>query len=286
MHASDLSPPLRFALHTLHTLLEGEYHGLDYVPASQFTGFRFDTLKRLGLVTHVNDELSGYSLTETGRQLLSSQPPPSQGFFMAGQFIPFKPAPMSTMPAFPRIMTEIETLNLRLRPFRLEDLDEYHAQIYSDPDVTRYLPGGKPRRKDQTEYVLRYFLDHAQEHGFSAWAVETKDGHQLIGHCGLVYLLGRNEVELVYAIGKAYWGQGLATEAACAALRFGFEVLHLERILALAFPENLPSQRVMQKIGMQFESVTDRYYNTQLVLYTHARDVYQPMSTVYRVRST
>jgi ribosomal-protein-alanine N-acetyltransferase len=284
MRKSDLSPPLRCALHTLHTLLEGEYHGLDSVPASQFTGFRFDALQRLGLVTISPD---GISLTSAGKQAALQHPPPSQGFFMAGCFFPFSIPPAAhfhTLPHHALVLAEIETLNLRLRPFRLEDLDAYHAQIYSDPDVTRFLPGGQPRRKEQTEYILRYFIDHAQEHGFSVWAVEAKRAGQLIGHCGLAHLLGRSEIELVYAIGKAHWGQGLASEAAAAALRYGFETLRLERILALAYPENLPSQRVMQKIGMQYECVTERYYNAQLVLYSQTREAHQPSLTHYRVR--
>jgi ribosomal-protein-alanine N-acetyltransferase len=182
-------------------------------------------------------------------------------------------------------MREIETNRLRMRLFKPEDLDDYHAQIYSDPDVTRYLPGGKPRPKDKTQAVLEYFVDHNQQHGFTVWAVFDKPDNRFVGHCGLLYLEGTPDVELAYAFGKAFWGMGIASEAARASLRYGFETVGLARILALAFPDNRASQRVMQKIGMQHRGMTDRYHNAQLVLYALEREAYRPDNSVYIVHS-
>jgi RimJ/RimL family protein N-acetyltransferase len=164
-------------------------------------------------------------------------------------------------------VTRIETKRLLLQDFTPADLEDYHRQIYSDSDVTRYLPGGKPRPIERTQYVLNFSVEHAQKHGFTFWAVVNKASHQFMGHCGLIYLEESPEVEVAYAFGKAFWGQGIATEAARACLRFGFESAGLEQILALAEPENIASQRVMQKIGMQYQGTTHRYYNHILVLY-------------------
>jgi ribosomal-protein-alanine N-acetyltransferase len=173
-------------------------------------------------------------------------------------------------------MPVLETERLILRPFVPADLDDYHAQIYSDPDVTRYLPGGRPRPLDRTQVVLDYSIEHGRKHGFTLWAVVRKADHQFIGHCGLVYLQNSPEVEIAYAIGKAFWGQGYVTEAARAALRYGFETAGLEQIIALAVPENIASQRVMQKIGMHYQGTTDRYYNTELALYILNRADFKP----------
>lgn len=170
----------------------------------------------------------------------------------------------------------IATARLHLRPFRDDDLQVYHETIYSDADVTRFLPGGKPRPLDGTQTVLDFAIAHQRKHGFSIWAVERRADYHFLGHCGLVYLRDAPQVEVAYAFGAAYWGQGYATEAARASLRFGFQTLKLDRILALAFPENIGSQRVMQKIGMRHQGETEQYYRTRLVLYTADRADWTP----------
>jgi ribosomal-protein-alanine N-acetyltransferase len=181
-------------------------------------------------------------------------------------------------------MREIETERLRLRGFQPGDLETYQATIYGDADVMRYLPGGQPRPIERTRDVLNFFIEHEQQHGFTVWAVVDKATGAFLGHCGLVYLNNDVEVEIAYAFGKAYWGQGFAPEAARACLRCGFEAAGLPYILAVAFPANLASQRVMQKIGMQYQGTTDRYYNAELVLYSASRDAWQPDSSPYKVK--
>jgi ribosomal-protein-alanine N-acetyltransferase len=68
-------------------------------------------------------------------------------------------------------------------------------------------------------------------------------------------------------LAKSYWGRGLATEAAEAALRFGFEIAKLERIVAIAKHENIASRRVMEKLGMKYEKDA-YYYNNDVVYYS------------------
>ena len=169
-------------------------------------------------------------------------------------------------------MAMIETERLILRPFVPSDLTEYHRHIYSDHDVTRYLPGGKPRPREATQKVLEYAIRHGEEYGYTLWAVIDKENMAFLGHCGLMTLQNGVEVEVAYALGKAFWGQGYAPEAARASLRYGFEQFGLEQILALAVPDNQASQRVMQKIGMHYQGITNDYYDTPLVLYTLARE--------------
>jgi ribosomal-protein-alanine N-acetyltransferase len=168
-------------------------------------------------------------------------------------------------------MVTIKTARLTIRPFELTDLDAYHTQIYSDADVTRYLPGGRPRPREETEDVIAFFIKDREREGFSIDAVIDNASGQLIGHCGLHRLPEDRSVEVGYSFGKAHWGQGYATEAAYAALRYGFETLELRRIIALAMPPNVASQRVMQKLAMQYQGITDVYYHTELVFYTLER---------------
>lgn len=179
-------------------------------------------------------------------------------------------------------MAEIETARLRLRMFRAADADDYQRLIHGDPDVMRYLPGGVPRSRDRTEASIAAIVEHWDQYGFGLWAVETKNGKEYLGNCGLMTVPNMADtVEVAYALGKPYWGKGIATEAARASLRFGFEHLRLEQIVALAFPPNVASQRVMDKIGMCRAGITDRYYQTDLVLYTLARADFRPGDEAY-----
>jgi RimJ/RimL family protein N-acetyltransferase len=179
------------------------------------------------------------------------------------------------------LIPTLETARLILRPFVVDDLQEYHTRIYSDPDVTRYLPGGVPRPIERTRVVLEFSIEHGEKHGFSLWAVIEKASGMLIGQCGLLYMQNAVDVEIAYAFGKDYWGQGYAAEAGIACLRYGFETTGLPQIVAVAFPANLASQRVMQKIGMTHQGLTGQYYNAELVLYTMQRADFQPNESPY-----
>lgn len=179
-------------------------------------------------------------------------------------------------------MHTIETARLKIRPFTFDDLDAYHRQVYSDPDVTRYLPGGKPRSREATRDVIAYFIDHDQQCGFSIAAVLDRSTGELIGHCGL-HRFSSGDVEIGYSFAKACWGQGIATEAGHATLRYGFETLALDEMIALAFPPNLASQRVMQNLGMTHEGTTSDYYNSELVIYRLASQDFTPGDAYYKV---
>ncbi|MCC6616326.1 MAG: GNAT family N-acetyltransferase [Anaerolineae bacterium] len=175
----------------------------------------------------------------------------------------------------------IHTDRLRIRPFTLDDVDDYHRVINSDADVMRYLPSGAPVPRERSAAILRYFIEHGQQWGFSFMAVADKTSATLMGHVGLHKL--SDAVEIGYALGKAYWGGGYATEAARALLRYGFEHHQLAEIIGLAFAANSASRRVMERLGMTYAGETDRYYETTLVLYRLARDQFTPAPGQYLV---
>lgn len=168
-------------------------------------------------------------------------------------------------------MREIETPRLRLRQFTLNDLDDL-SRLYSNPDLMRYIGKGI-KTKNETETALSSILRHYQ-HGFGMWAVISKDNDKLIGRCGLCFLDNTPEVELGYLLDQPYWRKGLATEASHASLKYGFEVVKLDRIVAIAQPKNLASRRVMEKVGMKYEKAA-YFYNKDVVYYAISRDVYQ-----------
>ncbi len=168
-------------------------------------------------------------------------------------------------------MQEIETARLYLRQFTLDDLDELY-RIYSDPEIMKYLTG--VRTREATETAIHTMLQCWKENNFGMWAVVSKIDCKMIGRCGLCFLDKTSEVELGYTLNKAYWNQGLATEASFASLNYGFEILQLDRIVAIARPENIASQRVIQKVGMKYEK-NAHYYETDVVYYSVLRSTSQ-----------
>jgi RimJ/RimL family protein N-acetyltransferase len=179
-------------------------------------------------------------------------------------------------------MPEIETARLRLRPFTLDDLDEYYATIRSDPDVMRYLPGGQPQSHEHAEKVIRFFIDYWRDHDHGGFAVIHEADGKLIGQCGLQIIPGQTDVELFYALAKPYWGHGYAAEAGHACLRYGFETAGLDRIFAMFVPENTASERVMIKLGMTSVGLYAAY-DTHLPCYTIVRDEFQPGDAPYQL---
>jgi ribosomal-protein-alanine N-acetyltransferase len=156
-------------------------------------------------------------------------------------------------------VAEIETERLRLRPLEVGDLDAWHRRIFSDPDVTRYLPVREPIARESAAEQLATFVEGWRIRGFGVWALLERSADQLVGHCGFVTPEAPDRVELIYALGQDWWGRGLATEAGAASLRHGFNVLSFGEVVALAFPDNEPSIRVMLKLGFASDGKTRRF---------------------------
>lgn len=145
----------------------------------------------------------------------------------------------------------IQTARLILRPWRSSDLPPF-AEQNADPIVMRFL-GGALSRGDSDAYVARSEAHYAQ-HGFCKWAVEAPGVAPFIGAVGLGHVAFQASftpaVEVAWRLNRRFWGQGYATEAARAAIQDGFTRIGLQRIVALTVLDNIPSQRVMQRLGM------------------------------------
>lgn len=160
-----------------------------------------------------------------------------------------------------------QTDRLVLRPMRPDDADDWWQVVWSDADVTRYLPTRGPIPREQMDRRVRWVGEHWATHGFGVWAV-TESG-DLVGHCGLI-VNEPPDVELIYALGHGAWGRGLATEAASRVVDHGFGELDLTRLIALVFPENRPSSRVLEKLGAAQDGTVSRF-GAQLVRYVITR---------------
>jgi ribosomal-protein-alanine N-acetyltransferase len=140
-----------------------------------------------------------------------------------------------------------------MRSLQLSDLDAL-ASIWADPEVTRFLPSqGVPISRENAEKSLRSFIEHWQQREYGVWAIVDNISSQAIGYCGLRYLDELKEVEVLYGLAKAYWGKGIATLAAKAAVDYGFKIAKLDRIIAMALPDNFASRRVIEKAGLVYQ---------------------------------
>lgn len=142
-------------------------------------------------------------------------------------------------------MVSLHTARLLLRPWRDEDMAEA-ADLSADPEVMEFLiprPGWGERQRD-----------HWRQHGFGQWVVEIPGEASFIGVVGLARIAYQAHftpaVEIAWRLARAYWDKGYASEAARAALDYGFGELALAEIVAVTTPSNLRSRRVMERLGM------------------------------------
>ncbi len=164
-------------------------------------------------------------------------------------------------------LTVLQIDGFVMRPLEILDLDAL-AAIWSDRQVTRFLPSrGVPISRESTEQSLKSFVEHWQERGYGIWAIVEHNSSQMIGYCGLRYLDRLDEVEVLYGLAKAYWGRGIATQAAKASISYGFNVAHLDRIIAMALPENYASRKVIEKAGLHYEKQV-HIFNLDVVYYS------------------
>ena len=140
----------------------------------------------------------------------------------------------------------IATERLCLRPFTLEDSSTMH-QIINGKDVLKYFPGSKTVTETQVQRMIERMLTHWQEKAYGLWAVELQETGALLGRCGLQHIDETDEVEIDFIFGRDYWGNGFATEAGNASLQYGFTHLTQQTIVGIVHPDNMASQRVLEK---------------------------------------
>jgi ribosomal-protein-alanine N-acetyltransferase len=145
----------------------------------------------------------------------------------------------------------LKTERLVLRGWRASDRSPF-AAMGADPRVMRFL--GPTLSRSASDALVDRIEAHFAAYGFGLWAVEAPGIAELIGFVGLSTARFASPftpcVEIAWRLAGEHWGRGYATEAARAALRFGFEQLALAEILAFTTRENRASRGVMQRLGM------------------------------------
>ena len=159
--------------------------------------------------------------------------------------------PVSTGP-------ELRTERLLLRRWLDSDRAPF-ARLNADPEVMRYLQG--PRSRERSDASIALFERSFEDQGWGLWAVEVVEAGSFIGFVGLA----RSDfdatftpaVEVGWRLARHAWGQGYATEASTAALRFGLGAAGIQDVMSWTASINRRSRLVMERLGLHHDADAD-----------------------------
>ena len=158
----------------------------------------------------------------------------------------------------------LTTERLLLRPFSEDDVAPLHA-LMQDADVMRYVGDRRVPTLQETWRAVAGWIGHWALRGYGLWAVVERDSGEVIGRAGLINPIDWPGPEVGYLLGKRWWGRGYATEAAAAAMAWGFTTIGFERLISLIDPANAPSIAVAGRLGETLMGETDLWGNRVLI---------------------
>jgi RimJ/RimL family protein N-acetyltransferase len=152
----------------------------------------------------------------------------------------------------------LTTPRLVVRPWRFEDLAPFR-ELNADPLVMEFFPA--PLSSDESDAMVGRFDEEFKVRGFCPWAVNERASGLFIGFVGLHEVSETMPfapaVEVGWRLAQRTWGRGYATEAACAALTFGFGMLGLAEIVSFTSAINVRSRAVMERLSMRRQPADD-----------------------------
>lgn len=158
----------------------------------------------------------------------------------------------------------LETERLTLRPFREEDVRALF-ELTQDADVVRYVNDGRMPTLFESWRLVATWIGHWAMRGYGQWAIEERSSGRFIGRAGIINPADWPGPEVGYLLGRAYWGHGYATEAARAAMDWGFEQFRFPDLLSLIDPDNAASIAVATRLGETPRGETDLWGHRLLV---------------------
>ena len=154
--------------------------------------------------------------------------------------------------------TFIETERLILRQWKETDRNTF-AELNGDPENLKFFPYVLTRK--QSDEFINKTIDHINKNQYGLFAIEIKETNEFIGFTGLATPSFEASftpcTEIGWRLHKNFWGKGYATEAAIAALEYGFSIINLDEIVSFTSHYNIPSINVMKKIGMKHDQQGD-----------------------------
>jgi len=164
----------------------------------------------------------------------------------------------------------IETERLFFRKLTTDDLP-WLIEMRTPEPVRRYLGGKKMQNPESLAKRLQFYIDCYDKFGFGNCAMGLKATGELVGTSGIQPLDNTAEIEVGYTLSEPFWRKGYGYECAYGWLKFGFESCGLDRIVAVSYPENTASWRIMEKCGMRYEK-TEAHYGADCVFYAISRE--------------
>jgi len=153
--------------------------------------------------------------------------------------------------AIPTIGTE----RLSLRPFGEADVAALH-ELLQDPDVFRYIGDRRQPTLQETWRAVAGWIGHWAMRGYGQWAIEERSSGRMIGRAGIINPAEWPGPEVGYLLGRAWWGHGYATEAASAAMAWGFRGFDFDDLISLIDPANTQSIAVATRLGESLRGKT------------------------------
>jgi len=152
----------------------------------------------------------------------------------------------------------IETTNLLLRDFLIDDVHDYFA-MDSLPIVHRYLGDSPLQSLEQAAIIIEKVRKQYEDYGIGRWTVIEKSTGKYVGWSGLKFVTETENnhadyYDVGYRLHPDFWGKGYATESAQAALQYGFTVLGAESIAGSCHQDNIASKRVLEKCGLRYSN--------------------------------
>ncbi|TYP99581.1 ribosomal-protein-alanine N-acetyltransferase [Tenacibaculum adriaticum] len=155
----------------------------------------------------------------------------------------------------------LETERLILRELLETDIDGIF-ELDSNPEVHKYLGNNPIKTKKKAEEIITFVRNQYKELGIGRFACIEKSTGEFIGWSGLKLNTGKKEglngftdfIDIGYRLIPRFWGKGYASESAFATLNFGFTKMNYETIYGAAEIENIGSNKILQKIGLQFQN--------------------------------
>lgn len=162
----------------------------------------------------------------------------------------------------------LETKRLTLRQFEVEDA-AFIFELVNTPDWLTYIGDKHIRSVDDAKtYLLNGPLKSYQENGWGLWMIELKESQTSIGMCGLLKRNTLDDIDIGFAILPKYFRMGYGFEIASATLNYATQKLKIQRIVAIVSPGNVPSTKLLNKLGLQHEKTLNLPGDNQVLLFS------------------
>ena len=166
----------------------------------------------------------------------------------------------------------IESNRILLRKFVKEDYKSVF-EYGSNVEVQKYTGENILKSElDAKNIIKNRYLSDYKNYGYGRFAAIFKPENKIIGFAGLKYLPGLDETDIGFRFLPKYWGLGIATEISIEIIKYGFEILDLKKIIGIAYPENIASCKVLEKLGFKFykfdtyDDADEKKYNWYQIL--------------------